>query len=349
MQVIIPAADPRVGPSLDEAGYRARMTIPASPARGLAVAAGLLLALAACTSSSDSPEPPGPPSGSAPSPADPLARAALSVVSVEAGGTTASGVVLTADGHILTSQQVSSAPAEGPVTVTLERGDSGPASIVGDDPRTGLAVVKVDGVPDLPPPAVLGDSNQVQPGDEVRVLSGPLVREGQSSSGAVTDTSLTVGSASVFGTDAPVYLGAAGGPVVNLAGEVIGIVTGIRSTSGGDDTSLALPANSASRVADELIAGGPVRHPYLGVQVVDRAAGAGAQVQQVAGDSPAARAGLRPGDVINRVGQRAVSEPDELLAAVQAGQVGEEVPVGFLRDGTEQEVTVTLGQAPAEQ
>lgn len=324
------------------------MMIPGPPARGLAVAAGLLLVLAGCTSSSpsDSPEPTGPASATAPT--DPLELALRSVVSVAAGGTTVSGVVLTADGHILTSHSIASAPAEEPVTITLDRGDSGPASLVGGDPRTGLAVVRADGVPDLPPPVVLADRDQVQAGDEVRVLGGPLVRPERSATGAVTDPTQTVGSASVFATDAPAHPGSAGGPVVNPAGEVLGIVAGVQSTGDGAETSLAFPASAASRVAEELIAGVPVRHPYLGVQL-EPADDSGARVRQVAGDSPAAAAGLQPGDVINQVGERTVHDPDDVLAAVQAARIGDQVRVGVVRDGAEQGILVTLGQVPADQ
>lgn len=248
--------------------------------RSLAVVA-LLLAVGGCTTVPEEPEPSGP----AP-PADPEAGVERSVVSVQIGQSVASGVVLTVAGHILTNSLATTGAAD-PVTVTVDTGKSAPATIAGDDPRTGLAVVKVDGVPDLTP-AVFGDSDAVQPGDEVRVIGGPLVT-GPVAPGAVLDTTVRFGDVTGFATDAPAARGTAGGPLVNTAGEVIGIVAGFRSTGEGTETGVAIPANLASRVADQLRAGEPVTHPYLGV-AVDPADGGGALVREVSRPTTRGRA-----------------------------------------------------------
>jgi putative serine protease PepD len=267
------------------------------------------------------------------------------VVSIEVGPSAASGMVVSTEGHILTTDLVVSGAAGDPVTVTFHTGQSSQASIVGDDPRTGLAVIHVDGAAGIPL-TVFADSDSVRFGDQVRILGGPLVSGDPVSSGTVVDTSLAAGGYSAIATDAQPILGSAGGPTTGQDGAVIGITAGVRS-GGGSEISFSVPSNLAARVADQLITGEPVTHPYLGV-AAGAADGAGALVQQVAAGSPAAQAGLLPRDVITRVGDRPVADPDDLLAAVQSGRVGDQVEVGYTRDGTEQELTVTLGLAPTE-
>jgi putative serine protease PepD len=310
-----------------------------------ALAAGV--AMAGCSEVvPDEPEPTGS-AAATPSPGD--AGVEASVVSVEAGPSSGSGVVVSADGHILASHGVVARADSGALTVTDSGGDSYPAAVVGSDPRTGLAVIQVDGVPDLAP-ARFADSDAVEIGDEVRVLAGPLVREGLITSGVVSATGALAGNISAIEieTETAVGLGSGGGPAVNTAGEIIGIAIATR-TGGEAEISLAVPSNLARRVADQLIAGEEVAHPYLGVSLETEAAdGGGALVEQVATGSPAAEAGLAPGDVITTVGDRTVDGPGDVVAAVQAHDVGDEVTVTYSRDGSEQDTTVTLTQAPAD-
>lgn len=311
--------------------------------RSLAVVI-LLLAAGGCTTVPEQePESAGPASPADP---DPDAGPERSVVSVQVGQSAGSGLVLTADGHILTSAIATVGTGGEAATVTFDDGRSAPATIAGDDPQTGLAVLKVDGVADLTP-AVFADSDAVQIGDEVRVIGGSLVAD-PVASGTVLDTSLRFGRFSAIGTDAPASRGAGGAPLVNAAGEVVGIVVGFIGTAGGDETAMALPASLAARVADQLVAGEPVAHPYLGVSV-GLADSGGALVQQVAAGSPAGQAGMQSGDVLTRVGDRPIADPDDLLAAVQSASIGDQVTIAYTRDGTDQEATVTLGAAPEDQ
>jgi putative serine protease PepD len=318
--------------------------------RWLVPAAVALVGLTACTGTPDPPEPsdlPRTPSGPAEPSLDPFARAEHSTVSVEAGQSSASGVVVSADGHILTSNTVITVGGDGELTVTFRTDQSAPATVVGDDPRTGLAVIKVDGIPGLTPP-VFGDSNAVRTGDQIQVLVGPLVAGAPVSTGTVLDTSIAVNGVSMLQTDAAPALGSAGGPTVNSTGELVGITAGFSSSIDGSTVSShAVPADVAARVSEQLIAGEPVAHPYLGV-MAGPAGDAGARVQQVATGSPAEQAGLRPGDVITQVGERPVGDPDDLLAAVQAYRAGDQVPVTVTRDGSAQELAVTLGAAPGD-
>ncbi len=308
----------------------------------LVAAVALGVGMTACAAESDSAEDPPTPSAHASSPTSPLALAEQSVVSIEAGQSAGAGVVLTADGHIMVSNTVA---AGGPVTVTFSDGGSGTAVLVGADPRTELAVVSVDGASDLTP-AVFGDSDGVQPGDEVQLVDAPATQAAVES-GIVLDTSSTVGTLSMIETDLAAGPGTSGRPVLNDAGEVIGLHMATSTAADGSVVaSFAIPSNIATRVADQLAAGQQPTHPYLGVEV-DNAPDGGALVHGVAAGSPAGQAGLQPGDVITGLGGRPVEDADDVLAVVMSSGLGDEVTVTYTRDGSSQTVTVTLGQSPA--
>lgn len=297
----------------------------------------------ACTTESDSAD--DPPTSLAPtsSPPDPVALAEQSVVSVQARQSAGSGVVLTADGYILTGSSV--VTGSDLVTVTFSGGESGEATVVGADPRTDLAVLKVDGASELTP-VVFGDSGGVQPGDEVQLVDAPAAQE-IVEAGVVRDPRSTVGALSMIETDLAAGIGTLGRPVINTAGEVIAINMAASTTTDGRVlASFAVPSSIAMRVADQLIAGQPATHPYLGVEV-DAAPGGGALVQRVAAGSPAEQAGLQPADVITGVGDRPVEDADDVLAFVMSSDLGDEVTVTYARDGSDQTTTVTLGQSPA--
>jgi putative serine protease PepD len=306
------------------------------------VATALVLALAACGDDSDQAgggSSPAPTAAASPTAADP--RASLVSVTGHSGSL---GVVFDADGHILTIDP--GVPKGGSVTVAVG-GRSGPATVVGSDPRTRLAVVKVDAPSGLVP-AVFGDSDQVRAGEAVRLLGRQAMSGGTAPTGKVGDPTKVSSSLSMIETDLASQPGDSCAAVLNSAGQIVGLVALI--VSGGADTyargSLALPANTATRVARQLIEGGQVTHPYLGVSVED-ADRDGALVRGVPANSPGGQAGLRSGDVIVRVGDRTVSDAGDVLAAVQAATVGQTVTVGYIRGGGEQETTVTIGQAPA--
>ncbi len=292
-----------------------------------------------------------------------------SVVSISTGSGEGSGVVLTADGYMLTNNHVVASAQGRTVDVVFADGKKASASIVGTDPRTDLAVIKADGVSGLAA-ATLGDSSKMQVGDTVLALGSPLGLEGSVTSGIISAKDRTIRSGegqtppNPFGgeqpqqqattsmsgllqTDAPINPGNSGGALVNTNGEVIGINTAIATSgtgSGNIGLGFAIPSNKAKQVADDLIAGRKVSHPALGVSVTESENG-GALVSAVTPDSGAAKAGLEQGDVITTVNGKPINDSEDLVAIVQSGKVGDQVTIAFTRDGAQRTVTATLAEA----
>ncbi|GAB3514357.1 trypsin-like peptidase domain-containing protein [Phytohabitans suffuscus] len=295
------------------------------------------------------------------------AKVAGSVVSITAGNAGGSGVVMSADGFVLTNNHVvESVGGGGTVSLTFADGKTAQAKVVGTDPRTDLAVVKAEGVSGLTP-ATFGDSDGMQVGDTVLAIGSPLGLDGSVTSGIVSakDRTIQTGDdqqqdpfsrqqqapvSSISGllqTDAPINPGNSGGALVNTRGEVIGINTAILTAgqgSGNIGVGFAIPSNKAKSVADALRNGEKVSHPSLGVSVND-ADGGGALIGSVTAGSPAAKAGLQQGDVVVKFGDKNISDSDDLVAAVQSGKVGDQVQITFKRNGQEQTATATLAEA----
>jgi putative serine protease PepD len=280
------------------------------------------------------------------------ARTQPSVVSIATTSAEGSGVILTEDGYILTNNHVVETASGDTVTVTLSTGKKVQARIIGADPRTDLGVVKADATGLTA--ATLGDSDKMSVGDTVLAIGSPLGLQGSVTSGIISakDRTLRPGqnSATLSGllqTDAPINPGNSGGALVNMNGEVIGINTAIATSGNGEGNiglGFAIPSNKAKQVAEQLIKGQKVSHPFLGVSVTAEATG-GAKIGSITANSPAAAAGLLVGDVITKFGDRVVNDSDDLVSAVQSGTVGQKVTVEFVRNGETQHATVTLGEA----
>ncbi|AVT30464.1 peptidase S1 [Plantactinospora sp. BC1] len=290
-----------------------------------------------------------------------------SVVSISTGSTEGSGVVISADGFVLTNNHVvASASGGGTVKVFFADGKTADADVIGTDPKTDLAVVKAEGVSGLAV-AKLGDSDAMQVGDQVLALGSPLGLQGSVTAGIISarDRTIRAGGegeqqnpfeqpqqgavSSISGllqTDAPINPGNSGGALVNTKAEVIGINTAILTAgqgSGNIGVGFAIPSNKAKAVAEALQRGEKVSHPSLGVQVTPAENG-GALVSGVVPNSPAAKAGLQQGDVVTQFGDRKIGDADDLVGAVQAGKVGDQVQVTYTRNGVEKTATVTLAE-----
>ncbi|MEU4568097.1 trypsin-like peptidase domain-containing protein [Micromonospora sp. NPDC023956] len=282
-----------------------------------------------------------------------------SVVSIQAGSGEGSGVILSADGFVLTNNHVVASAGGETVQVVFADGKKADAKLVGTDPRTDLAVVKASGVSGLQA-AKLGDSDAMQVGDQVLALGSPLGLQGSVTAGIISARDRTIragsqqdpqaGGSSISGllqTDAPINPGNSGGALVNTRGEVIGINTAIATSgqsSGNIGVGFAIPSNKAKLVAEQLQRGEKVSHPSLGVSVTG-AEGGGALVSTVNPGSAAEKAGLRQGDVITKFGDKTIGDSNDLVAAVQAGKVGDRVEIEYRRDGATATATATLAEA----
>jgi len=298
--------------------------------------------------------------------ADIAAKVLPSVVSLEIRtgdvGETGSGVVIDGNGYILTNNHVVSTAATDPSATLTAIFDDGqqsrvPAVIVGRDPLTDLAVIKVDVTGATV--AQIGDSSALAVGDPVIAIGSPLGLAGTVTTGIVSaknrpvrlqgggsDTDAVIDA---IQTDAAVNPGNSGGPLVDASGAVVGINSAIRTLGGNESGSIglgfAIPIATAKDVAEQIIRTGSVQHSTIGVNARSATDGVtdGAQVQNVQAGGPAAAAGIVEGDVITKVGDRQVGNADELVVAVRQNPVGASVPVVLLRQGREMTVTVTLG------
>ncbi|HVQ98688.1 MAG TPA: trypsin-like peptidase domain-containing protein, partial [Mycobacterium sp.] len=291
------------------------------------------------------------------------AAIADSVVTVEAvsdqEGTQGSGVVTDGRGYIVTNNHVISDAANNAsqfkMTVVFNDGKEVPTHLVGRDPKTDLAVLKVDNVNNLTV-ARLGDSDKVRVGDEVLAAGAPLglrstVTHGIISalhrpiplSGEGSDTDTVIDA---LQTDASINHGNSGGPLIDMDSQVIGINTAGKSLSdSASGLGFAIPVNEAKFVAQTLIKDGKIVHPTLGLSArsVSNAIASGAQVANVKAGSPAEKAGILENDVVVKVGNRGVADADEFAVAVRLLTVGKEAPIEVVRDGRHITLTVTPG------
>jgi serine protease Do len=270
-----------------------------------------------------------------------------------------SGVIVSADGYILTNHHVVDGAQD--IRVELTDNRTFPAKLVGSDAPSDLAVLKIDAsnLPVLP----LGDSDKVRVGDVVLAVGNPLGLGQTVTMGIISakgrSTDLSDGSFEDFlQTDAPINQGNSGGALVDTAGELVGINSQILSPSGGNiGIGFAVPANMAKSVMDQLRKSGKVSRGMIGVTVQnvtsDLAASLGlsevrgALVGSVQPGGPAERAGLRRGDVIVGFNGAPVTDSNSLRNRVASTQPGTEVTLTITRDNREQQVRVTLTELPA--
>jgi putative serine protease PepD len=281
------------------------------------------------------------------------------------------GFVYDDSGHILTNEHVVSGASS--VKVNFHDGSSYTATVVGSDPSTDVAVLKVNVPSSKLHPVTLGDSGSVAVGDGVVAIGNPFGLDDTVTSGIVSAVGREIqapNSAAIEGaiqTDAAINHGNSGGPLFDLQGKVIGITAQIESDSGGNDgVGFAIPSNLVKTIAGELIANGKVEHPLLGVQVTTLPATAATQLGEAAGvaitsvqsGSGAAKAGLQAatghaivggqsyptgGDVITAVDGKTVKSSDQLRAAIAAHKPGDTIQLQVSHGSATRSVKATLG------
>ncbi|MBN2574644.1 MAG: trypsin-like peptidase domain-containing protein [Deltaproteobacteria bacterium] len=290
------------------------------------------------------------------------------------GRGTGSGVVIDSAGNILTNSHVAERAAK--VTVTFADGREFSAKLVGADPKTDIAVVRIEKPPAGLVAARLGDSKNLEVGEWVLAIGSPLGLDQSVTAGIVSGKGKVTRNVHMSGermreyiqTDAKINPGNSGGPLVNLQGEVIGINTLINVGPGGA-YGFAIPINQARQVAKAIITEGRVRHAWLGVAIGDvkdgvklgddgepeqkgQAKGAkglpakAAWVSRVMPGSPAEKAGVRVGDVITQIDGQKVEGAADVVDYVSARKVGNKVTLAYVRDGKNGKLPVTLGELP---
>jgi putative serine protease PepD len=299
--------------------------------------------------------------------ADIAQRVLPSVVSISArgarGGGTGTGFVIDSTGFILTNNHViaDAAVDGGSIEVQLNDGTTLDATIIGRDSAYDLAVLKVDrtGLTAL----TFGDSDQVAVGDAVIAIGSPLGLSGTVTLGIVSakDRAVTAGEdagdnsyINAIQTDAAINPGNSGGPLVNSAGAVIGVNSAIAtlgtsflsSQSGSIGIGFAIPINQARKTAEQLIKTGKATYPVVGISVDMQYAGDGAKIADtrnaIVPGGPAARAGLRPGDLITKFEGRTITTPEELIVAIRSKSVGDKVEIEYIRAEKTLKATLTL-------
>jgi len=275
-----------------------------------------------------------------------------------------SGVIFRKDGYVLTNNHVVQDADE--IFVTIPGRPDSRGKVVGRDPETDLAVVKIDGTG--LPAAELGSSDQLKVGETVVAVGSPFSFEQTVTSGIVSALNRNVSTSpdqsdqsvtltNLIQTDAAINPGNSGGALANSRGQVIGINALIISRSGGNQgIGFAIPIDLAKKVANQLTKEGKATHAYLGVlgQTLDQEYARtqelettkGAIMVEVVSDGPAGKAGLRKSDIVVSFGDEPIESMEDLIAAIRKSDVGQKVQITFVRDGKKQGIEVVLAEKP---
>ena len=310
------------------------------------------------TSGSASPLPPPP----AQADTVEIARRVLpGTVMIQIGSSTGSGFVLDTQGRIMTNNHVVAGAADGGrIRVVFADGRRQNATLLGRSPSYDLAVIKVRASQDLRPLPV-GNSDESEVGQPVVAVGAPLGLPGTVTQGIVSardrpvvvnadsDADAPTAYINAIQTDAPINPGNSGGPLIDAAGRVIGVNSAIltlgasQGQTGNIGLGFAIPVNQANQIGRQLISRGKATYPVIGATVTDGAGGGGVEISTVEGRGPAAAAGLRPGDVVDRIDGRTVRTMQELIVAIRTRRPGDRVVLRYTRGSADRSATVTLG------
>lgn len=276
---------------------------------------------------------------------------------------TGSGFIISSEGQIITNAHVVDGADE--VTVTLKDGRTLTGKVLGTDPLTDIAVVKIEA--NNLPTVKIGNSDQLQVGEWAIAIGNPLGLDNTVTTGIVSATgrsSALIGAGDkrleFIQTDAAINPGNSGGPLLDAQGEVIAVNTAIIQNAQG--IGFAIPINKAQQIAEQLIAKGKVDHPYLGIQMAQVTPDLKNQLQQAKGwqisedkgvvivavlpNSPAQQSGLKEGDIITAVDGKSVNDPSEIQQQVENTKVGGSIPLQVNREGKKVNLSVQVGVLP---
>jgi len=276
-------------------------------------------------------------------------------------GATGSGFVLDRAGHYITNNHVVADAVEnhGPIEIVDENGDKYDAKVVGRSPTYDLAVLYVAGGPQLPP-ASLGSAQVLRVGDQVVAFGSPLGLSSTVTAGIVSalnrpvttsDTGADSSYINAVQTDAAINPGNSGGPLVDLTGQVVGVNSAIATTgsttgeSGNIGVGFAIPIDQVKITADQILRTGEARYPVIGatVDTLGATEDVGAKILKVNSEGPAAKGGLRKGDVVTEVAGEKVADGIALIVAIRAHQPGDTIPFTVRRGGSQMSLRITLG------
>lgn len=271
-----------------------------------------------------------------------------------------SGVIIDKAGYIVTNYHVVAQANNRKVTVSLSDGSSQEGMVVGVDPLTDLAVVKIN-PPEKMPVATLGDSDQLQVGEPAIAIGNPLGLEfqGTVTAGVISALHRTINMESqrfpLIQTDAAINPGNSGGALVNADGDVIGINSAKISQTGVEGMGFSIPINEVKPIVKELIEKGKVVRAYLGLGLMDKATAAkyglqlkndGLLVARIYSDGPAANSDINEGDIITAVGEKSITNLMQLKQILDSHKPGESLTLTVLSNGAEHTVTIELGTMP---
>lgn len=261
------------------------------------------------------------------------------------------GVVYDNQGDILTDEHVVSGATK--VTVKFQDGRTASAKVLGTDPSTDVGVIKVNVPSSELHPIQFADSSSAQVGDPVIAIGSPFSLPETTTTGIVSAVGRSITAPNNYTitgaiqTDAAINPGNSGGPLLDASGHVLGLNDQIQTNSGSNaGVGFAIPSNTVSRIAGQIIAGHPVKHSYVGVELQANSNG-GAQVSSIQPNSPAASAGIKTGDLVTAINGKAITSTEQFIATVDNYNPGDTVSLTIKRGGQTQNIKLKLGTRPA--